>query len=67
MDWEDPTQINNAKSFFDNCVTTWNPRRDHGTHMAIHQSVENGPCLLDIEEIFKANPLQDYDKLLNRV
>lgn len=35
--------------------------------MVMHQSVEDDPCLLDTKEIFAANPLEDYEQLLNRV
>jgi hypothetical protein len=67
LNWEDPNQIYDAKSFFDNYVTAWNPRENHDTHMAIHQSIQDDPCLLDTEEIFSSNPLEDYEQLLNRV
>jgi hypothetical protein len=62
-----PNQIYAAKSFFDNYVTAWNPREHHDTHMAMHQSIEDDPCLLDTKEIFATNPLEDYEQLLNRV
>jgi hypothetical protein len=67
LNWEDPNQIYDAKSFFDNYVTAWNPRENHDTHMAMHQSIEDDPCLLDTKEIFASNPLEDYEQLLNRV
>ena len=65
LNWEDPNQIYDAKSLFDNYVTTQNPRENHDTHMDMHQSIEVDPCLLDTQEIFTSNPLEDYDKLLN--
>ena len=67
LHWEDPDQIYAAKSFFDNYVTRWNSREHHDTHMAMHQSIEDDPCLLDTKEIFATNPLEDYEKLLNNV
>jgi hypothetical protein len=64
LHWEDPHQIYAAKSFLDNYVTTWNPREHHDTHMAMHQSIEDEPCLLHTKEIFATNPLEDYEQLL---
>ena len=66
LNLEDPNQIYDEKSLFDNYVTAWNPRANHDTHMDIHQSIQDDPCLLATEEIFSSNPLEDYEQLLNR-
>jgi len=67
LKYEDSNQINDANNFFDNYITAWNPRANHDTHMAMHQSIEDGPFLLDTQEIFTSNPLEDYEQLLNQV
>ena len=67
LNWQDPDQINTAKSFFNKYVATWNPRYNHDAHIHAHQSIEDETFLLDTKDILSSNPLHDYEQLLNRV
>lgn len=65
LNWQDPNQINAAKSFFDKYVTVWIPRENHDTLIHMHQSIVDDPCLLDTKGILSSSPLKDYKQLLN--
>ena len=67
LDWKDTIRVDAASRYFDNYVTAWNPRDARHRNISIHRPLEEYPCLLDTSEIFNTNPLNDYEKLANRV
>ena len=59
--------IDTRRRYFDKYVATWNPCDTHHMNITIHRALQEDPSLLDTSEIFNRNPLDDYDKLTNRV
>eukprot|EP01018_Ginkgo_biloba_P035772 Gb_33711 [translate_table: standard] len=67
LDWEDATQVQHTKSFFDRIVHAWNPRDVHQRNIQLQRNALDDPCLLRINQIFETDVQRDYENLVNRV
>ena len=65
LDWENATEVHNAKDFFDQFISTWNTRENPQQDPFLPRSDFLDPCLLSTADIQKNNPFQDYTELLN--
>ena len=67
LDWNNKHEIEKAKKFFDNCVSTWNPRDQIETQNRSHYTAKDDPCTLNTPQILSLDPLYDYEQILNTV
>ena len=65
LKWENVNEVNVAKTYINKYITTWIQRDDHGRNPMVRYSTLDDPCLLSTTEIFIANLVQDYKKLIN--
>ena len=65
LDWENATDVDKAKDFFDQFISTWNTRDNHQQAPFLPHSDMLDPCLLSTNDILKKNPFHDYTELLN--
>ncbi|XP_057837722.2 uncharacterized protein LOC131047921 [Cryptomeria japonica] len=67
LDWSNYDVVQSAKSFFDRYVTTWNPCNQVSRDNRLHTTSLFHPCMADTNQILFANPLSDYEELVNVV
>ena len=53
LDWENATEVHNAKDFFDQFISTWNTWDNHQQAPFLPHSVMPDPCLLSTDDILK--------------
>ena len=55
LDWENATEVDNAKDFFDQFISTWNTRDNHQQAPFLPHYAMLDPCLLSTNDILKKN------------
>ena len=65
LDWENATEVDKDKDFFDQFISTWNTRDNHQQAPFLPHSDMLNPSLLSTDDILKKNPFHDYTELLN--
>lgn len=67
LNWEDTEAIDITRQFFDKYISAWNPRIPSLSNQSISQTNPEDPCLLSAPQIFRTNPFNDYEQLINCV
>ena len=67
LNWLDLAELQVAKRYFDRILIAWNPRDIHRRNTMVPRGLTDDPCLLNTDQIFASNPLDDYEHLVNRV
>ena len=52
LDCSNDCDLQHAKRFFDNYVTTWNQREIHHRNIMVPRSLNDDPFLLNTDQIF---------------
>lgn len=67
FNWDNNTELDKAREFFDKFVITWNPLAKNQRNNTIFWSPHDDPWLLDMTKIFFVHPSEDYEELVNHV
>ena len=67
LNWNNNLNIQQAKQFFDNYVSAWNPRSLPERQNRSHHTQNDDPCILNTQQILSLDPLYDYEEILNTV
>ena len=65
LNWDNIEEIDRAKQFFDQYISSWNPRLSTISSQSISQTNVEDPCLLSTSDILRKNPFNDYVQLIN--